>query len=61
MTARAAWRAAPALLAGAAASALLLAPSLRIPGHRGGSRIASGFVPGRWDARFVVARGPADA
>src|SRR5439155_18516425 len=59
VTARAAWRAAPALLAGAAASALLLAPSLRIPGHRGGSRIASGFVPGRWDARFVVARGPA--
>ena len=59
MTARAAWGAAPALLAGAAASALLLAPSLRIPGHRGGSRIASGFVPGRWDARFVVARGPA--
>jgi hypothetical protein len=56
---RAAWRAAPALLIGAATSALLLAPSLRVPAHRGALRIVQGFVPGRWDARFVVARGPA--
>jgi dolichyl-phosphate-mannose-protein mannosyltransferase len=56
---RAAWRSAPAVVVGAGAAALLLAPSLRIPGHRGAARIASGFVPGRWDARFAVARGPA--
>jgi hypothetical protein len=56
---RAAWRAAAALFIGAAASALLVAPALRVPGHRGTARITEGFVPGRWDARFVVARGPA--
>jgi dolichyl-phosphate-mannose-protein mannosyltransferase len=53
------WRCGPALALGAAAAAFLLAPSLRVPGHRGGARVAEGFVPGRWDARFVVARGPA--
>jgi hypothetical protein len=36
-----------------------LAPSLRVPGHRGATRIAPGFVEGRWDARFSVARGRA--
>ena len=55
----AAWRAAPALALGAAAGALLMSPSLRLPGHRGAARVVDGFVPGRWDARFVVARGPA--
>jgi len=44
---------------GAAAAALLWAPSLHIPGQRGAARVVEGFVPGRWDARFVVARGPA--
>ena len=53
------WRAAPALALGAAAAALLVAPALRVPGHRGAARVADGFVPGRWDARFLVARGPA--
>ena len=53
------FRAAPALLAGGVAVALLFTSTVRVPGHRGASRIASGFVPGRWDARFVVARGPA--
>ena len=52
------WRAGPALAIGAAAAALLVAPALRLPGHRGAARVADGFVPGRWDARFVVARGP---
>jgi hypothetical protein len=37
----------------------LLAPGVTIPGERGALRLAEGFVPGRWDARFVVARGPA--
>lgn len=41
------------------AAACLLLPSLRAPGHRGSLRVADGFRPGRWDARFVVARGPA--
>lgn len=49
----------PALLVSLAAAACLLSPSLRVPGQRGGLRIADGFRPGRWDARFVVARGPA--
>ena len=53
------WRAVPALAVGVAAAALLVTPSLRVPGHRGAARVADGFVPGRWDARFVVARGPA--
>jgi hypothetical protein len=47
------------LAVGAAAVALLVAPALRVPGHRGAARVADGFVPGRWDARFIVARGPA--
>ena len=59
MTARGAGRAAPALVVGAAVVALLAVPSLRIPGAGGAARITSGFVPGRWDAPFIVARGPA--
>lgn len=49
----------PALLLGALLLALLAAPGVSIPGQRGASALAEGFRPGRWDARFVVARGPA--
>src|SRR5262245_62039105 len=59
VTPRSAARAVPALLLGAAAAALLSGPSLRLPGARGAARVTDGFVPGRWDARFLVARGPA--
>lgn len=56
------WRwlsALPALLVSLVAAACLLLPGFRAPGQRGSLRIADGFRPGRWDARFVVARGPA--
>ena len=46
-------------LFGALLSAALAAREVEIPGHRGARRVVSGFVPGRWDARFLVARGPA--
>ena len=49
----------PALLLGAAALALLCLPSVRIPAHRGASRLTEGFRPGRFESRFLVARGPA--
>jgi 4-amino-4-deoxy-L-arabinose transferase-like glycosyltransferase len=49
----------PAVLVSLAAATLLLLPGLRLPGHRGALLVADGFRPGRWDARFVVARGPA--
>jgi 4-amino-4-deoxy-L-arabinose transferase-like glycosyltransferase len=53
-------RALLALLATLPGIVLLLLPGLRVPGHRGGLLLADGFRPGRWDARFVVARGPAE-
>ena len=49
----------PALLVSLAAAAFLVLPGLRLPGQRGALLVADGFRPGRWDARFVVARGPA--
>ena len=49
----------PALLLGAAALALLSLSGVRAPGHRGASRLTEGFRPGRWESRFLVARGPA--
>ena len=50
---------AAAVALGAGAIALLAVRQIEIPGHRGAKRLVSGFVPGRWDARFLVARGPA--
>lgn len=50
---------APALVAGGLLFALNALPGVRLPGQRGGTLIAEGFRPGRWDARFVVARGNA--
>jgi hypothetical protein len=38
---------------------LLCLPSFSVPGHRGAARITEGFRPGRFEARFLVARGPA--
>ena len=52
-------RSLPAIVLGTALAAVVVAPALHVPGHRGGLRLADGFRPGRWDARFVVARAPA--
>jgi hypothetical protein len=49
----------PALLLGTAALVSLCLPSVRLPAHRGAARITEGFRHGRFDARFLVARGPA--
>jgi hypothetical protein len=46
------------LVAGMAASVLAVR-DVSLPGHRGARRLVTGFVAGRWDARFLVARGPA--
>ena len=43
----------------AAAVALLLVGSVQVPGQRGALSLSEGFVPGLWQARFVVARRPA--
>jgi hypothetical protein len=51
--------AAAGALAIAGGIAALSAREVTLPGHRGAARLTSGFVPGRWDARFLVARGPA--
>jgi hypothetical protein len=51
--------AAPAVVLGVAAGWALMASSVTILGHRGAARVTSGFRPGRFDARFLVARGPA--
>jgi hypothetical protein len=49
----------PALAVSLAAAACLLLEEVRVPGQRGGLRVADGFRIGRWDARFLVARGAA--
>lgn len=48
----------PALLFAATAAALLV-PSVRLHPHRSDPERFPGFQPGRWDARFRVARGEA--
>lgn len=47
------------ILALSVLAAILAVRDLSVPGHRGAARLVTGFVSGRWDARFVVARGPA--
>jgi hypothetical protein len=37
----------------------LLLGSVQVPGQRGALRLSEGFVPGLWQARFIVARRPA--
>ena len=51
--------AATAVVLAAVPAAAFLQGDVSLPGHRGARRLVTGFVPGRWDARFVVARGPA--
>jgi hypothetical protein len=52
-------RRAAALTVLATALVLSCVKSVTLPGHRGAARVAEDFRPGRWDARFLVARGPA--
>ena len=41
------------------AALALLSRGVRAPGSRGAGELSEGFRPGRWDAFFLVARGPA--